>query len=423
MAAVVVVVVGFIVPEDALRPDAATQAELAEAAAKVKAVPDEAPDPSEASDDTSEVPPDPEALDDQVAEAVEGEAPAPAPVELPSGEIVYVYDDERAFIEHVVAPVETLEQIAFRYDVRPDGLRMWNGLADGVNELKNGTTLRVKPRRIPPPRVRYEYTVQPGDSWWKIGSSFGVDSYDLRAYNWDGQGRLRVGQRLEMWLDPVIFEWIAVEEDPDDPVAIRPGAASIGPPQGGRLINGVEIPEAPYYTLKYSTASYGTSHAVTYLMEALARFEARYEYERPLRIAAMSRKHGGPLQGHRSHQTGRDLDIRLPLRMEVPEDYSVRPDRVDWEAVWHLVSAFVDTGEVVVIFLDYSMQEHVHTAAKKIRATTDERRRLLQYPQGERGAGLVRHAPGHEAHIHVRFACGPHEPECIQLAKDDDSGD
>ena len=42
--------------------------------------------------------------------------------------------------------------------------------------------------------------------------------------------------------------------------------------------------------------------------------------------------------------------------------------------------------------------------------------RVLQFPRGWGASlGVVRHSPGHEGHIHVRFGCGPAEPQCQDL--------
>ena len=428
VAAMVVLVITFVLPEDFMRAEQPVQAAeqpvvTARDAADEQVAVAQAGEVAKREFGEGAIPiekvapasPNPEEFIDQLPAVGEAQdVAAPAPVKLPSGQVEWVEEEERDWHLHVVVPVETLESIAHRYGVRPESLRMWNGLPQTANDLQNGSQLRVKPRRIPPPRFHYEYTVQPGDSWWSIGTRFGVDSYDLRAFNWGAGQRLKVGQVLQMWLDPVVFEWIAVEERPDDPTALRVGAVGSGPPQNGRLINGLEIPDSAYWAKKLPPSSYGTTFAVGALMEAIARFESKArDYEPPLVFGSMSYKHGGPIEGHLSHQTGRDLDIRLPLRAKYPQWYDVTPKRVDWEALWHLVSAFHETGQVMVIFFDYELQAHLRRAGKKLGASDTEITAMLQYPNGPRTGGFLRHSHGHEAHIHVRFGCGPHEPECV----------
>ena len=49
------------------------------------------------------------------------------------------------------------------------------------------------------------------------------------------------------------------------------------------------------------------------------------------------------------------------------------------------------------------------------RALTDpgELARWFQWPHGrDQQAGIIRHAPGHRDHVHVRFACAAHDREC-----------
>jgi murein endopeptidase len=131
-------------------------------------------------------------------------------------------------------------------------------------------------------------------------------------------------------------------------------------------------------------------------------------------LGSMSLPHGGPLPGHGSHQTGRDLDIRLPLSADNPPWFPIKPWRVDYEALWKLVEALADTGEIEAVFLDYELQKGLHKAATELGADQDALHRLIQWPRGRaEGEGLVRHAGGHLSQIHVRFRCGRHETECV----------
>jgi murein endopeptidase len=127
----------------------------------------------------------------------------------------------------------------------------------------------------------------------------------------------------------------------------------------------------------------------------------------------MSRQRGRRIGGHRSHQSGRDLDIRLPLRDGFADKVTPTPRRVDWAAVHALVRAFDESGAVTRIFLDYRLQKRLYKVAKAAGADRKTLRRLIQFPRGPAaGRGLVRHSPGHDIHIHVRFACAAHESEC-----------
>ncbi len=384
----------------------------------------EAPGPSEEPDAPEITPREPvegsepaldltgEDLEDErkaVGEIPEGGLPTVPVVEVPPGHVELV-EGSRDWMVHRVVGRETIDQIAYRHGVKPRSLRMWNGIAEDAERAKRGARLRIKARKIPPPRVELQYVVKPGDSWASIGVRYGVDSNELRALNWAESGTLTVGQIVDMWVDPVVFHWVATEDA--DPTKVRPGAVGIGPPQAGLLVNGVQLPTNDYYRLRLPPSSYGTTFAIEAVLRGIVLFEARSDYDRPLTFGSMSWRHGGPLAGHVSHQSGRDLDIALPLLVKHPRGVPIRTDRVDWDATWHLITAMFDTKDVVVVFLDYELQKPLFKAATRLGATTEERAQYLQYPRGAQAPGLVRHSPGHDAHVHIRFACGPYEMEC-----------
>ena len=162
-------------------------------------------------------------------------------------------------------------------------------------------------------------------------------------------------------------------------------------------------------------SSYGTTHAVSTLLVALRDFEQQWPYEPDLVLGSMSARHGGPLEGHVSHQSGRDLDVRLPLDASVPPWFPVQPHRVDYKALWFLFKSLADTGEITIIFLDYEIQKQLYKTAAKLGVPEEERRAMIQWPRGQAAhRGLVRHAKGHDRHFHVRFRCGPYETECVE---------
>ncbi len=327
-------------------------------------------------------------------------------------ELSVEYPATQRWVRHRMVPRETIAEVAARYAVREADVRSWNGLSDDLQRLRTGAGLQVKARRIPPPRRELEYTVVAGDTWPSIARAHGVDSHDLRAYNWPYKHKLREGTVLKVWVDPIVHDWIR-GASPDD--AIARGGIAVGAPDAGMLIGGVVIPEGEGYRRRFPDASYGSSHAVGELVRALAWFDERKTYTGTLTIGAMSRVRGGPLGGHSSHQTGRDVDIALPRRADVPGWMTLTKRRVDWLAVWELAVALAEV-DTFVVWLDYALQEEVYRAAKDAGVPKDELRRILQYPRGHAAnRGLVRHEPGHDTHLHVRFGCGPCEVECIEL--------
>jgi len=323
------------------------------------------------------------------------------------------------WIEHQTIPRETVEALALRYGVHARQIRKWNDM--GANEELHrwrSQTLRIHAQAYPPPRVALRYTVVAGDSWAAIARRHGVHDRHLRAWNVSEVGRsLEPGEVIDVWVDPIVYAAIQTDDPASARAAlVRPGAHGVGVPQDGELIVGVQLPPGPGYRLRYPNSAYGTTWAVRQTVSALDRFVAATDHPYPISVGTMSRMRGGEIGHHVSHQTGRDLDIRLPLRAEVPQALNPTARRVDWELTWELVHAFAKTEGVEVIFLDYQRQRRLYRAAEAKGVDEATLEQLVQFPRGWGASlGLVRHSPGHEGHIHVRFSCGPAEPLCGDL--------
>ncbi|MGH1345454.1 MAG: penicillin-insensitive murein endopeptidase [Nannocystales bacterium] len=320
----------------------------------------------------------------------------------------------RRWVRHRVQSRETISDIAFRHGVAPWEVRGWNVLGDTVHRVKRGARLKIKAARIPPPREKIEYEVQEGDSWGSVARAFGATPSDLRAYNYPYRGKMDPGTILKVHADPILRDWIAAT--PAQGELVPRGAVGVGSPDMGSLLGGVRIPEGEGYWLRLPRSAYGTTYAVTAFLTALSDFRDKSSWAGTLAIGAMSGPRGGPLGHHKSHQTGRDLDVRLPRREGVSRYAELKVRRVDWGAAWAFVQALslVDTQ---VIFLDYKRQKYLYRAAKAAGADEGTLKSMLQYPRGAYvRRGLVRHYPGHEKHFHIRFGCGPCEVSCTTAA-------
>ncbi|MBK8264733.1 MAG: penicillin-insensitive murein endopeptidase [Nannocystis sp.] len=164
---------------------------------------------------------------------------------------------------------------------------------------------------------------------------------------------------------------------------------------------------------------WGSSHTIRALHAAIADFRHQSGFAGEIVIGSMSLRRGGRFAPHRSHQSGRDVDIRLPLLPALPLTAFPNADEIDWPAAWELVRALVRTGEIEVIFLEGPLQRRLYQAALWEGATPDQLREIIAWPnrKGHEGA-LVRHSRGHDGHIHVRFRCGPDEPRCRPRRRD-----
>lgn len=310
------------------------------------------------------------------------------------------------WITHESVPRETLEQLALRYGVAARRLRRWNRLSSrGELHPRTPRDLKIRARRFPPPRELLEYRAVAGDDWASVARAHGVRAHRLRSWNRREIGEdIDAGETVRVWIDPLVYAAILDDEPPDPRAAeVPPGGHGIGTPHDGILVAGVQLPPGPGYELKFPETSWGTTWAVRHAVAALDDFHGAGGYAGELVVGVMSKVRGGRLHGHISHQTGRDLDIRLPNQGR----------RVDWRATLELIRAFARTGAVDRILLDYRAQGRLRRLARREGASEAELDAMFQWPRGSRASGsLVRHSKGHDDHIHVRFTCGPAEPEC-----------
>lgn len=182
------------------------------------------------------------------------------------------------------------------------------------------------------------------------------------------------------------------------------GSASIGTPTRGRLFGGVELvandgiaPEGDHL--------WGTETAVRSIERAVREVQRCHPATPKLHVGDISRKQGGWLRPHRSHQSGLDADIGYYYLNGPAWFQPATKDTLDRPRTWALIRALVEGGSVEMIFIDHSVQkllrEHVDAedpAGASLFATNPRE-------------GVIRHAPGHGTHLHVRFR----DPASVEL--------
>lgn len=340
------------------------------------------------------------------------------------GEETQVLERPR-WIRHTTGPRETKDWIAARYGFDASMLRGWNEktLARGKRFMREGVELRLKAILIPPPREPITYVAKPNDTWEGVAVDHRVDVYDLKDYNdaaaEDSLDILALGRELTVWVDPAIPWTVNRSPGPELEPAwfdIPQGALSFGHPNRGRIKGEpCQLPEIPeLYTRRFNRIAHGSSHAIGLIVTAFANFRHDTGFPGEILVGSISRPKGRRFPPHRSHQSGRDVDIRLPLLPWFETMVGPPPDQVDWRATWGLIDAFLATGEVSMIFLDHKLQRRLYYAAMSMGVSAAELDEIITWPlrQGTKGKKIIRHSSGHDGHIHVRMKCGADEPEC-----------
>lgn len=318
-------------------------------------------------------------------------------------------------IEYWACSGEKLDEVAKRYGVKAQALRELNHINARRAKLRKGQRLRIRPNRYAPPRLSSQYRVQSGETWSSIASGLGESEATLRKRNGRYRRRkLKDGDRLEVCPPsrvPTFDQW--KPHQGDILLKVPYGAESVGTPNSGRLWRGVQLPESPHYTLGLPGSAYASTNTIAQLQYGFETFRRRTGFRGKVLITSLSRRRGGFFPPHKSHQSGRDVDVALVAFPGFRGRRKPSDGRVDWGATWALMRAFIDTGQVEYIFLSYQLQKHLYRAARLMGETPERLERLIQYPRRvSQKKGLVRHSPGHDRHFHLRFHCGPQERRC-----------
>jgi len=192
----------------------------------------------------------------------------------------------------------------------------------------------------------------------------------------------------------------------------------MGTANEGRLFGGQELGAAGHGWIQKGRNGFGTNETIQLLRWALGETVTAFPGTAPVYIGDISQEGGGSLLPHRSHQSGRDVDIGYyhvndrPLRGFV----DATSESLDVEKSWFLLEKLLLTGQVQYVFMDYRVQEWLFLMALNRGWSETDLKKLFQYPRGPRAhTGKIRHAPGHLNHFHVRFVCPDGDEECVNL--------
>lgn len=343
---------------------------------------------------------------------------------------------------------DTLSGLAERFEVEVVELRSWNGLTD--DRLHIGQHLRVSDATKPAVGGP-SYRVESGDTLGEIAQKIGLELEELLRLNPGVQpDRIRVGQRLRIGeLGRKVAHTVVVGENLTvlasvyettiseilrvnpglHPDRIRTGKSlviytripesrseSIGAPSAGTLRAGVPLRAHPGYVIRDRVRSYATAETVLSMGHAFDRLRRRFPEAPKVEVHDLSLRSGGPITDHRSHQSGRDVDIAYMYRgckKRACRFKKVAPTELDSKRQWALLKPWLENVRAEAIFIDYGLQRELYREAKRDGANAAQLQLWFQYPRGRNSSlGVIRHYPAHADHLHVRFACHESDPEC-----------
>ena len=308
-------------------------------------------------------------------------------------------------VTHVVVKGDTLSAISARYGESAAAIRKRNKLKG--NTVRLCKVLTIIPTKKVEQRSIERYTIGSGDTLDRIARRYRTSLQEIVCLNprVKNPNRLRIGDRLKL-----------MRHGPANP------SRAVGRPQDGKLVNGEQLPAGRGYYRRRPHLAWGTNETIASLRHAIETVRSKHPKIHDIAVGDISSEHGGPLRRHKSHQSGRDVDLGLYFkkqRKKGPKAFiSALRHPIDMAANWTLLETLVSkskkTSKVSYIFLDYRLQKRLYQWAKKRGVKQSTLDWMFQYPRGRRAMrGVVRHEPGHADHYHIRFKCPPDDEGCI----------
>jgi penicillin-insensitive murein endopeptidase len=212
------------------------------------------------------------------------------------------------------------------------------------------------------------------------------------------------------------------------PRAAGAPALSIGSPNEGRLDGGAKLGETaylrvvPYYA--ESNARWGLPALVSLLDRAARRVAHKFP-DAVLSVGDLSRKGGGELDRHHSHESGRDADVGFYIRNAKRQILPVKfvafsaagaaptmPGAVfDDARNWAFIEALIDdqVTRVSYIFVVAHVRARLLRYAEKMGVSSALRERAAEVMMQPRRAA-------HDDHFHIRIACPREQRTCVEQA-------
>ncbi len=179
------------------------------------------------------------------------------------------------------------------------------------------------------------------------------------------------------------------------------GSLSFGRPNNGQLLGGVRLQDNQFFEVVAPDFAWGTRETVGYLRKAVEKVHEKHPNTPPLHVGHLSKPEGGYLSPHKSHQSGRDVDLGFYYKDKRQWYRRGTAQTLDIPRTWSLVRALITETDVDMIIVDASIQRLLRAHARKI---GEDREWLKQVFKGDaERPRIFRHIWGHTTHLHVRF--------------------
>lgn len=217
------------------------------------------------------------------------------------------------------------------------------------------------------------------------------------------------------------------DKSADKPAEKLPkGPQSVGAPNGGKLARGEKLASNRSLEVRGGGHAWGTPELVQVLKRSAAKVRKKHKGS-VLFVGDLSAKHGGPLFGHNSHQSGRDADVGFYMKHD--DGKQVNPHRFvpfggdgrardgaivrfDDERNWLFIESLITDPKVDVRYIFISMG-----LRKRLLTYASQKRKVAPDLYTKAAAALMSPADVdvHDDHFHVRIACPEKmRPLCVE---------
>ena len=196
---------------------------------------------------------------------------------------------------------------------------------------------------------------------------------------------------------------------------------SVGATNHGSLKHGVHLdPDGDGLGYGFAVSPHrpdlwGTPELVR-LVKRCGRTYRRYFSKKyaPIPIGDLSSRRGGPLKEHKSHQSGRDVDVGFMRKKPIKRGYfkDTSPKEMDLYAQWVVLKCFLDDPITQMVFIERTRVRALKRYIQRIYKKRPKKlkRYLSRFPRGQHK--LIYPDKIHKSHMHVRIACPKGDRRC-----------